>query len=207
MTAATASLDTAKANLADFESLLSGQQVLSHYAGTLTTLDYAAGDTISPGADLAVIQDPAAVTVEVDVAQDDVSLVEIGKSVHVEFSAYPEELWEGTVTAIAASVTNMRTATVSYPVTVTLSGDTSKIYDGMTGNVTFITHEVTDVVYVSNKAIINEGAHTYVQRKNADGSIEKVEVVTGFSNGYQVEIKSGLADGDVVLIESQVKAS
>jgi len=31
-------------------------------------------------------------------------------------------------------------------------------------------------------------------------------VTTGFSDGYQVEIVSGLSKGDIVLIESQVKA-
>ena len=159
-----------------------------------------------PTVDLAVIQDPSAVTVSVDSAQDDISLGLIGNSVNIEFTAYPDEVYHGTVTAISASVTDFRTSTVSYPVTVTLSGDTARIYDGMTGNVTFITKEVTDVIHVSNKAILREGTTSYVKRKLADSTVERVEVETGFSNGYQVEIISGLSEGDVVLIESQVNA-
>jgi len=206
VTAAQKALEEAKSDLAELESLLSGQQILSRYAGTLTSLGYAAGDTLSPAIDLAVVQDPSAVTVSVDIAQDDISLVVIGNTVNIEFTAYPDEVYHGAVTAISASVTDFRTSTVSYPVTVTLSGDTTKIYDGMTGNVTFITQEVADVIQVSNKAIIREGTTSYVKRKLADGTVEKVEVETGFSNGYQVEIKSGLSEGDVVLIESQVNA-
>ncbi len=206
VTAAQEDLEDAKSDLAELESLLSSQQILSQYAGTLTSLGYGAGDTLMPTVDLAVIQDPSAVTVSVDIAQDDISLVLIGNSVNIEFTAYPDEVYHGTVTAISASVTDFRTSTVSYPVTVTLSGDTARIYDGMTGNVTFITKEVTDVIHVSNKAILREGTTSYVKRKLADSTVERVEVETGFSNGYQVEIISGLSEGDVVLIESQVNA-
>lgn len=47
------------------------------------------------------------------------------------------------------------------------------IYTDMTGNVTFIEKQVADVVYVSNKAIINEGTVSYVKVKDSDGTIEK----------------------------------
>ena len=40
--------------------------------------------------------------------------------------------------------------------------------------------------------------------KKADGTTKKTKVVTGFSDGHNVEIKSGLKKGDTVLIESQV---
>ena len=42
--------------------------------------------------------------------------------------------------------------------------------------------------------------------KDAEGRIQKIEVVSGFSDGNNVEIKEGLSEGDVVLIESKVKS-
>lgn len=207
VTSATKDLDTANTNLADFKTLVNEQSVLAEYAGTLTTIGYATGDTLAKATAIATIQDPSDVTVSADVAQDDISSVSVGTTVNLALSAYPNEIFTATVSGIAASVTNMRTSSVSYPVTATLNGDVSKIYDGMTGTVTFVTKEVKDVVHISNKAIITEGTKTYVNLKKADGTISKVEVVTGFSNGIQVEIKSGLADGDTVVIESQVTAA
>ena len=109
---------------------------------------------------------------------------------------------EGTVTSISSSSTG--DTTVSYPVVVTLSGDVSKVYDGMSSEVTFVSKEVKDVTYVSNKAITTEGTKSYVTLKKADGTTKKTKVVTGFSDGHNVEIKSGLKKGDTVLIESQV---
>ena len=60
------------------------------------------------------------------------------------------------------------------------------------------------MLYVSNKAIINEGTSYYVKMKDENGIIQKVQVITGFSDGINVEITSGLEEGDTVLIESQV---
>lgn len=85
--------------------------------------------------------------------------------------------------------------------TVTFSDDVDGVFTDMTGNVTFIQKQVEDVLYVSNKTIINEGTASYVKVKDADGNIKKVEVTTGFSDGINVEITSGLSEGDTVLIE------
>ena len=74
----------------------------------------------------------------------------------------------------------------------------------MTGDITFITKETEEVMYVSNRAIIREGTKSYVKVKEADGSVKKTQVVTGFSDGVNVEIVEGLEVGDVVLIESKV---
>jgi len=142
----------------------------------------------------------------VSVAQDDISAISVGDNVDIELTAYENAVYPGTVTAISTTASSSNSNTVSYPVTVTMTGDVSAVFAGMTGNVTFITKEVANVLYVSNKAIINEGTKSYVKKKDSDGNITTVEVTTGFSDGYQVEIKSGLDEGDTVLIESQVSA-
>ncbi len=71
---------------------------------------------------------------------------------------------------------------------------------------TFITKEIEDVLYVSNKAVIAEDAKSYVKVKDDSGNVQKVEVTTGFSDGVHVEIQEGLKEGDTVLIESKVES-
>ena len=77
----------------------------------------------------------------------------------------------------------------------------------MTAQVTFITKETETVVYVSNRAVSRENGKSYVKKKEADGSITRQEIITGFSDGVNVEIKEGLSEGDTVLIESKVSDS
>ncbi len=204
---ASEALETAKTKLSDFNAFVGDGRILSAYDGTLTAVGYIAGATLTSTTAIATFQDATAVTMTVNVAQDDISIIKIGAQAMIKLSAYPDTAYDGSVSKISTSTANARTTTVSYPVTVTLSGNVAKIYSGMTGNVTFVTKQVKNVLYVSNKAIILDGTRSYAKKKNADGSITKVEVKTGFSDGYQVEIVSGLAKGDTVIIESQVTAA
>lgn len=73
----------------------------------------------------------------------------------------------------------------------------------MTGDLTFITRETEKVLYVSNRAIFRDGSRSYVKIRE-NGTVTEKDVSTGFSDGENVEIKEGLSEGDIVLIESKV---
>lgn len=196
----------AKKTLTAYEKMVKNGVITSDYAGTILSLGYAEGDTLNTSTAIASFADADAVTVSVSVSQEDVSTIAIGDVVNIVFSAYEEETYSGVVSAIDTAETSDNSSTIDYDVTVKVTGDVSKIYQGMTSNVTFITKELKNVVYVSNKAIQTEGTKSYVKEKEGN-TIVKKEVVTGFSNGSSVEIQSGLEEGDVVLIESQVSSS
>lgn len=195
----------AKENLAEFESFILDGIITTEYAGTILSVGYEKGDTLSSDTAIATYADAKGVNVAVSVSQEDISNVEVGETVNIAFTAYEEEIYHGVVTGITISESSS-SSNVSYDVTVNVTGDVSKIYEGMTANVTFVTKEIEDVVYVSNKAIQTEGTKSYVKRVS-NGNTERVEVETGFSNGTAVEIKKGLSQGDIVLIESRVSSS
>lgn len=198
-------LDDAQDALDEFEAFVGDGTILTEYGGKIMSVGYAAGDTLSASTAMADYADASNVTVTVSVAQEDVSAAPVGKAASVELLAYEDQKWEGSVTSVATAASS--SSTVSYNVTVTLAGDVSGIFDGMTGNVTFVTKEVDGVLYVSNKAVLTEGTRTYVKKKAEDGSLIKTEVTCGFSDGVNVEIQSGLSEGETVIIESKVKAS
>lgn len=197
-------LADAKANLAEFELFVMDGIITTEYAGTILSVGYEKGDMLNSDTAIAAYADAKAVDVTVSVSQEDISNVEIGETVNIVFTAYKEETYHGKVTGIAAS-NNSSSSTVSYDVTINVTGDVSKIYEGMTANVTFVTKELKNVVYVSNKAIQTEGTKSYVKKISND-KVEKIEVKTGFSNGICVEVQEGLSQGDIVLMESQVGA-
>lgn len=57
---------------------------------------------------------------------------------------------------------------------------------------------------MSNRAVFREGTKSFVKVRDEGGNIVKQEVTTGFSDGINVEIITGLSEGDIVLIESKV---
>ena len=200
---ASETLADAKETLQEFEDFIGDGIVYAEYSGKLMAVGYSAGDALSSDTVIADFSDATAVTMTVAVSQEDISQIAIGDVVMIELTAYDGEEFSGTVSEMDTSASS-GTSTVSYNVKVTFNGDISKVYADMTGNVTFIQKQVPDVVYVSNKAIINEGTASYVKVKQEDGTFKKVEVVTGFSDGVNVEIVSGLNEGDIVIIESRV---
>lgn len=199
-------LEDAKEALAEFDACIGEDGVLyAEYDGVIMALDYEAGDTISTGSSIVTFANQEEVTMTVSVSEEDIADIAIGDAVNIELTAYDDVIYSGEVLGMDTSASS-GSSTVSYEVTVAFLGDLTGIYNDMTGNVTFIEKQAEDVLYVSNKAIINEGTVSYVKVKDEDGNIRKVEVKTGFSDGVNVEIVSGVSEGETVLIESQVKA-
>lgn len=188
--------------LQNFQALIGDGIIYAQYAGTVASLGYEKGDELSASTEMVSYTDASDITMTVSVSQEDIASVELKDQVKIALTAYEDETFEGEVKSIDTS-SSSGTSTVSYNVTVVFTGDTSKVYQDMTGNVTFISAEAEDVCYVSRKAVIQDKDTAYVKVKRKDGTIEETEVVTGITDGINIEIRSGLEEGDTVVIESQ----
>jgi HlyD family secretion protein len=69
----------------------------------------------------------------------------------------------------------------------------------MTANVEIVTASKADALIVPLRAIQSDGGKSYIWRQSADG-FEKVEVTLGVMTETEVEIASGLSEGDVVSV-------
>lgn len=189
--------------LNEFEEQIGDGIIYAEYAGTVMSVAYSKGDEITNDAVVATFADADNVTMTVSVSQEDISEISIGNEAAISLTAYEGESFSGEVLSIATSSTP-GSSTVNYEVEVRFTGDISKVYSGMTGEVTFVEKEASDVLYISNKAVHQDGARSWVKVLQEDGSIEEVTIKTGFSNGSKVEVTSGLSEGQTILIESQV---
>ncbi|MDD2957666.1 MAG: efflux RND transporter periplasmic adaptor subunit [Lachnospiraceae bacterium] len=196
-------LKEAQDALDEFNEEIGDGIIYAEYSGKVTEIAYAAGDTLTSDSTAITYANDDDVTITVAVSQSDISLISIGDTVSVALTAYEDETFSGEVESISSS-SSIGSSTVNYDVEVKIAGDTSKIYTGMTGNVTFVEKESTDTLYVSNKAVYQDGSRSYVKVKNEDGSMEEVTVKTEYSNGQTVAVSQGLEEGQTVLIESQV---
>ncbi|MBO4678838.1 MAG: HlyD family efflux transporter periplasmic adaptor subunit [Lachnospiraceae bacterium] len=175
-------------------------------SGIVTESPYSAGDELTANGVLISYAAPGDMTISVDVEQEDIVTLSVGDEVEIEFTAYEGEKYTGTIISIDTTATSEDSKTVSYSVVIGVKGDTSKLYGGMVADVTFVTEEKEDVLFVSRNAIVNEGSKTYVYHDNAFGKMELTEVTTGIGNGTSVEITSGLADGEMIYIASKVSS-
>ena len=198
------SYEDAVEKLDEFDAYIVGNEVIAEYSGVITEVPLEVGDTVTKNTTLVVMYDQDEVTMDVTISEDDYESLDLDCNVNISLDAYSDDIYTGSITEVSDATYDSSTATVYYTLTVTIAGDVSGLYEGMTGEVTFVTKETKEVTYVSNRAIYRDGTRSYVKVYNDNGKVVEKDVVTGFSDGVNVEIVEGLSEGDVVLIESKV---
>jgi HlyD family secretion protein len=188
---------------AEYSSYVDGTSICSDYNGVITAINLEEGDSINTGTVLVSLYDMDEVSMTVTVDEDDMTDISLGSEAAINLTAYPDTVFRATVSEISDAETDS-SGNVTYDVTVTLTGDVSGLFQGMTGDITFISEETADVLYVSRRALITDGDDTYVKVRDEKGKVKKIRVTTGFTDGTYTEITSGLSEGDTVLIESKV---
>lgn len=198
--------DSATAKLAKLDATISEYMLVSEYDGVITQIAVKEGDSLTRGTELITLNNYDEVTMTVSVDDSDIKQIEVGNPVNITVDAFEEEIFAGTVEEISEAQIDSN-SNVTYQVEVSVTGAVDGLYEGMSGEVTFITKETKEVIYVSNRAIYRDGNTSYVLLQSEDGTTTRQEVSTGFSDGVNAEILEGLQEGDVVLIESKVSDS
>lgn len=90
---------------------------------------------------------------------------------------------------------------VTFEVRIAVENRENRLLANMTANAMIILEEKEDVVLVSQGALITEAGERFVLVHDAaSGRPVRRKVETGISDGSQVEILSGLAEGDRIVI-------
>lgn len=203
--------DKLQRQMEEISNAINGDGVItSPCNGIVSGVSYAAGDSVSANENILSVYGDGSVSMAVSVSEDDIASVEVGQQASLSLSAYEGQTLSATVDSITAQPARSGSSSVSYLVVVRTSGDIDlpgKVYEGMSGEATVIQKSVPDVLYVSNRAITFHNGVSTVQVRDGDGTVAARTVRTGFSDGTNVEIASGLAEGDTVLVESAVTAA
>lgn len=202
-----ASYESAVKKLDEFNSYIVGNDVIAEYSGVVTEVALEEGDGVARNTSLVTLYDASDVTMEITVSEDDYKAIDQDGEVNITYTAYPDVVYSGVISEVSDAAYDSSSGEVYYTITVTVQGDVSGLYEGMTGDVTCVTKETKEVTYVSNRAIFRDGTRSYVKVRDENGSIVEKDVTTGFSDGVNVEITEGLSQGDTVLIESKVSES
>ncbi len=168
------------------------------------------GTNLNANASIVTIADSKIVNVYVSIPQEDIADISIDMPVNIVFDAYDDVVIKSTVDSISITPASGMQSSVNYTVGIVCNMSAYQdivIYQGMTADITFVEKQVEDVLVVSNKCITLHDGKQYVSMYDNDGNIQLVEVQTGFSDGFDVEITYGLSDGDIVLIESAVTSN
>lgn len=199
--------ENASDKLNEFSTYIVDQTVYAQYNGVITDIAISDGDALSSSQTLITLNNQDDITISVDLSEDQLETIDQEGKVNVSVDAYPDTIFEASISEVGDAQTDSSTGEITYAVAVLLQGELSGMFEGMTCDVTFITKESKEVIYVANRAVTREGNVSYVKMKDENGTIVQKEIKTGFSDGINVEVLEGLSEGDVVLIESKVSES
>lgn len=167
--------------------------------GIVLALNYASGATTTLEQPVVAIGKCDKVVAEVTISQNDITKIEEGQEVKLSISAFPDSKITGKVKSLNLKPNTQGNST-NYSVTVEVEKNDYKLLDGMTAIAQFIVKEVKDILMLSNKAITLKDGKQIVNVKQEDGTKKEVEITTGFSDGKNTEILSGLSEGDTVVV-------
>lgn len=187
--------------LAAFDAFVGAEGILyAREAGIITEVIAEEGDRLTEEAVLMNYTAPQNMYIEVAVAQEEVVKLHTGDAVTVRFDAYQDTLYNGTIQEIRGNAITGEAEAASYQVVVNVKEETVPLYKGMTADVTFVTEKKENVLYVSERAIVEADGRTYVYMQTVSGGYMLKEIEIGMYGDMGVEILSGLQEGEVVYI-------
>ena len=157
------------------------------------------GMRAAPGDVLFRIANHELVWVLVDVAERDLSLIEVGQKASVRLRAHPDRVFIGKVTLIYP---HLMAETRTARIRIELPNPDEVLRPDMYADVEIATGTAAPVVTVSSSAVIDSGERQIVLLDKGEGRFEPRAVKLGRRGDGRVEIKEGLAENDKVVVSA-----
>lgn len=203
-----ASLQVAQAQVALAQARLSRMRITAPFDGTVGLRSVNLGDYVKDGADLVNLEDTSQLTVDFRLPERYQTRVATGQTVKVELDALPGKSFTARVQATDPLLdANGRSIAVRAVLPPSPGGE---LRPGMFARVTTVFATNDAALVVPEEAIVPQGGKQFVilldREGEGDGAKQvsrRVEVQLGVRRGAQVQIVSGVAAGNTVVVAGQ----
>lgn len=169
-------------------------------ADSKTSTDSTTSSTSSSSQNVSIMtvspQDNVILSVNVD--ELDILSVTLNQEAEITFDAIEDQTFQGSVTKISNSASSSGGVT-KYPVQITIPKDES-MRIGMNASATITIENKEDILLIPMNALQEQGNKVFVYTsQDEEGTLSgETEIETGLSDGTNVEVVSGLSEGDTV---------
>ncbi len=222
-----------QANLKEAEVNLGYTNIVSPVDGTVVSRNVDVGQTVAASFQtptlFLIARDLTKMQVDTNVSESDIGNVHSGEQAQFTVDAFPDRKFEGVVGQVRQAPITVQNV-VTYDVVVNVPNPEFLLKPGMTADVTIITARRDNVLRIPEQALrfspsglaastpapavsdnLSHQARVWVA---SDGGMKPLTILTGLSDGTQVEVLSGpLRAGDQVVIDemrpeqAQIQAS
>jgi RND family efflux transporter MFP subunit len=194
---AEARLDQTEAKLKIAQDTFDAIELTAPIDGVVSEANVGVGQHFNAGTTLFILTDPQALEVQSSVVEEEYPLIEVGMPVELWFDALPEAPINGTIAGIVPKRIDGTSPT--YQIQLVLDTVPDKLVEGMSANATIFL-ERKEAVLCLPRAAVRASSSTKTQVEIWTGlTTEKREISVGLRGDSQVEILSGLKEGDLVV--------
>ncbi|MBM7557336.1 efflux RND transporter periplasmic adaptor subunit [Halanaerobacter jeridensis] len=183
---AQAQLDTAKLNLAK-------TKITAPFSGLVAEVNTEEGEMVGTQPVVSIV-DLSTIEIQTYVSENNVNKLELGQQVEVDFNALANKL-KGRIKNISPTL-NQREKGFAIKIKVNNSGQLIK--SGMYAEIKIETQRSSGNLVIPKQSLLRENGSAYVFKVEANKAV-KEEVTTGLTTASEVEILSGLDNGDKVI--------
>ncbi len=198
-------LDAARAQgpeaLKRWEDAYKPTPIVASLPGVIILRNVVQGQTIDPSIVMFAMSDTLITLGQVD--ESDIGRIQLGMPVRITLDSYPDQHVMGKVFDILFEGKNVSNV-IQYGVKIKLDKVPEYFRSQMTANMTFILRKKNDALLLPATAIREGGESKRVLVPiDEKGGTQPRDVTVGIATDQTVEIASGLAEGDKVVIKQQ----
>ena len=200
--AAESAVADAQQAVTNAEADLAATTLVAPFAGTVLSVASSQGSRITSSSAILTLANLSQLQVVAGVDETMIRQVQKGQRVSLTFDAFPGQQFSGEVLSVPLQG-KLQGDVMVYSVPISISGvEELNLKVGMTANVEIAVGEVTGALLVPKMAVQQRASGYVVLTPNPDpaGAPLEVPVEVGLSDGIFTEIRSGLNEGDSIIV-------
>ncbi len=169
--------------------------IVSPISGIVTRADPTPGQTVSPSDLIAEVVDDSAIYFDAEVDEADIGKISISENSEVSLNSYPDSVFKGTVEKITPFTKTTSSGATVIVVRINLGKPSINFVAGLNGQAEIIQTEHKNVLSLPQEAVKED--NTVIVK--VGNSYQSKKVSTGIKSDSNVEITSGLKEGELVV--------
>jgi len=195
-TTAEVAKDNAYENVRDAERALRESTLISPINGVVTKVGAITGASVASSDTIIQVVDKSLIYFDAEIDEADIDKVKLDQEVKVTLNSSGDRVFNGKIDKIIPVTKTTSSGSTVIIVRVNLGNPEMTFVPGITGQAEIITKEAKDILTVSQDALVSKD-EVYVQ---TNGNIVARKIETGFIGDTDIEIKSGLKEGERVVV-------
>jgi membrane fusion protein, multidrug efflux system len=193
--------DAAKARMDVVRAQLSDRVITAPFDGILGLRQVSPGSLVTPGTPIATLDDISLIKLDFQVPERFLAVLAKGQDVTARSGTYPDREFSGVVKSVDSRVDPV---TRSVTARAEIPNPDRLLRPGMLMSVQVFL-QPREAIVVPEIAVVQVGTESFFYRVKPDGTVERAVIELGSRQRGAVEVTSGIAVGERIVVEGTVK--